>query len=473
MMVEERFRLAQELSLDGFAILGCRRHREQIVDFIWDYINPAAGRLLRQKDLEGKSLLTTLSVKDKRGLLKDFKTVVEKGEPFEGEIAYQTSKLSGWFRLTAVKLGDGLALSLRDITERKLWEESLKQSEARFRVITQSNMVGLFFWDENGIILDANNAFLQTLGYCREEFFQQRLNWRDLTPAGFWEADEKAMLEMKKSGACRPFEKEFRHKEGYSVPVLLGAARLEAINYEGVAFVVDISERKEMERQREIFLGHELKTPLAVIKGFAQLLLRRLEKTADKETLAYLSRIENKVDGLTQLISDLTDLARIRAGQLEFREEIFSLDSLVKEVVADCQATTTDHQIVLHGKTGQSVIADKSRINQVLMNLLSNAIKYSPKKKKVVIRLFQDKKSLVFSVQDFGFGIPVADQEKIFQPFFRSTVSKNEVAGVGLGLYISRQIAQHYQGNLSVKSEEGKGAIFSFSLPQRGKAFQS
>jgi len=469
MMVEERFRLAQELSLDGFAILGCRRHRGQIVDFIWDYINPAAGRLLRQKDLEGRSLLTTLPVKDKRGLLKDFKTVVEKGEPFEEEIPYQTSKLSGWFRLTAVKLGDGLALSLRDITERKLWEESLKQSEARFRVITQSNMVGLFFWDENGIILDANNAFLQTLGYCREEFFQQRLNWRDLTPAEFWETDEKAMLEMKKSGACRPFEKEFRHKEGYSVPVLLGAARLEAINYEGVAFVVDISERKEMEKQREIFLGHELKTPLAAIKGFAQLLLKRLEKTADQETIDYLTRIGNKVNNLTQLINDLTDFTRIRAAQLEFRREVFWFDDLVKEVVADCQSTTKSHQIILKGKTGKAVAVDRTKIGQVLTNLLSNAIKYSPQADRVNVSLSCDGKSLIVAVEDFGFGIPKEEQEKIFQPFFRSLGSKELVSGVGLGLYISHQIVQHYGGLIQVESKKGKGSTFSFLLPVKTK----
>ncbi|HUW24649.1 MAG TPA: PAS domain-containing sensor histidine kinase [Patescibacteria group bacterium] len=464
---EERFFLAQELSLDGFAILRPKRQNGKIIDFVWDYANPAAHRLLRQKNLLGKDFAATLPITEKSGLLRDFVKVMESNQSSEGEIAYRTAKVSGWFQLTVIKLEDQLALSFRDITERKLWEESLRQSEARFKIITESNMIGLFFWDETGAILDANDAFLKILGYDRKAFFEKEPTWRDLTPSEFWAADEKAMAEMKKSGVCQPFEKELRHKKDFTIPVLLGAARLTAINYEGVAFVVDISERKEMEKQREIFLGHELKTPLAAIKGFAQLVFKRLEKTADQETLSYLSRINGKVDSLAQLISDLTDLTRIRADQLEFREEVFDFDALTREVIADCQAIAPNHQLILEGKTNQFIFADKSRIGQVLTNLLSNAVKYSPRAKKVIIRLNRDKNHLLVFIQDFGFGISQEDQEKIFQPFFRSALSKNEVNGVGLGLYISRQIAQHYGGNLLVKSRPQEGTTFSFSLPIR------
>jgi two-component system CheB/CheR fusion protein len=227
-----------------------------------------------------------------------------------------------------------------------------------------------------------------------------------------------------------------------------------------------------MEKEREIFLGHELKTPLSAIKGFAQLLSKRLQKTADSETLSYLSRISGKVDGLTGLINDLTDFTRLRSGQLEFRPELFDLDALVKEVMVDCQAATTGHRFVLKGKTEAKVLADKMRIGQVILNLFSNAVKYSPRAEEVIIRLSQNQKHLTVSVQDFGFGIPAADQKKIFTPFFRSAISKNEVGGVGLGLYICRQIAEHYHGQLSVQSQEGQGTTFTFSLPFK-KTFYS
>ena len=454
-----------EISSAGFGFLQPVRKKGKIVDFVWTYANPSAQRLMRSKNLVGKRLSQTPLGET----IENYLQVVETGQSYEGEVAYKRAKISGWWFQSLVKLPNGIGVTLRDITERRLWEESLKQSEARFRVITQSNMIGLFFWDEKGLILDANEAFLKMLGFSREDFFQQPRQWRDLTPAEFWSLDKKAMLEMKAQGACTPFEKELFHQDGRLIPVLLGAARLRAINYEGVAFVVDISERKEAEKQREIFLGHELKTPLAAIKGFSQLLLKRLEKSADKEILSYLQRIGNKVDGLSQLISDLTDLTRLRAGQLEFREEVFDFDTLIKEIVADSQTLTTTHQIVLRGKTNRLVLADKTRISQVVLNLLSNAVKYSPEAEEVIVRLSSDKGKLVVSVQDFGFGIPSDDQEKIFQPFFRSAVSQNEVGGVGLGLYISQQIARHYGGELSLKSEMGEGTTFTFSLPLRKK----
>ncbi len=461
---EKDFRTAVEISADGFGLFQAIRKKGRVVDFLWVYSNPAMERQLRTKSLVGKNLSQT-PIGEIAGNLANYLKVLETGQPFEGEVAYQTAKISGWWFQSLVKLGDGIALTLRDITERKLWEESLKQSEARFKVITQSSMVGLFFWDEKGIVLDANEAFLKMLGYSREEFFRKPRGWRDLTPAEFWSLDEKAMREMKAKGACTPFEKEIFHQDGHLLPVLLGAAQLKAINYEGVAFVVDISERKEAEKQREIFLGHELKTPLAAIKGFSQLLLKRLEKRADKETLSYLQRISSKVDGLSQLISDLTDLARLRDGQLEFREEVFDFDALIKETVADFQALTGTHRIVLEGKTQRLVFADKTRISQIVFNLLSNAVKYSPKSEEVIVRLSHDKSKLAVSVQDFGFGIPESDQEKIFEPFFRSAISKNEVSGVGLGLFISRKIIKHYGGELALQSQVGEGSTFTFSLP--------
>lgn len=464
---ESCFRTVQELSLDGLIILQCLRQKGMIVDFECQYANPAANRIFRTTGLQGRKLTNFFPEVKKSGLFADYIKVVEKGELQDGEIAYRTARSSGWLRHTAIKLADGLMVSLRDITEKKLWEESLKQSEARFRVITQSNMIGILFWNEEGLILDANEAFLKIIGYDREEFFRQKLSLRDLTPEEFWDLDRKAMEELEAEGSCRPFEKEFRHQDNHPIPVLWGAARLEAINYEGVAFVVDMSEKREMEKQREIFLGHELKTPLASIKGFAQLLHKRLEGSGDEKTIAYLSRIDNKVDELTQLISDLTDLTRIRVGKLEFRDEIFAFDDLIKEVVLDCQPTTKTHKIILKGKTGKAILGDRARISQVLNNLFSNAIKYSPGADRIIVGLSSGKKGVKVLVQDFGFGIPQDDQEKIFQPFFRSALSKDEVPGVGLGLYISRQILKHHGGSLDLKSREGQGTVFDLYLPQK------
>ncbi|HUV71711.1 MAG TPA: PAS domain-containing sensor histidine kinase [Clostridia bacterium] len=463
---EEKFRIALQLSLDGFAILKAIRQEGKIVDFEWDYLNPAGGGMLRLKpeELLGKSLLKTLPISKAR-LFEDYARVVETGEPLELEVAYQSQKSSGWWRNMVVKLEDGIAVSWRDITERKHWEESLKQSEARFRVIAQSQMIGLFFWDEKKEILDANEAFLRILGYKQEEFFGQSLSWESLTPVEFWDRDREALAEVKKTGVCQPFEKELYAQDGSRVPVLLGAARLPAINYEGVAFVVDINERKAIEKEREILLGHELKTPLAGIKSLAQLLQSRFQKKGDQKTVEYLSKIDQKADWLTSLINDLSDLSRAKTGKLEFRDEFWDFDQLVKEGVADFQAGIKSHRIVLKGKTGKVVQVDKTRFLQVLNNLLSNAVKYSPQAKKVLVSLSNQEKEAAFAVEDFGVGIPLEDKKKIFQPFFRSTLSQDLSAGVGVGLYICSEILKHYSGRIEFKSQEGEGSCFRVFWP--------
>ncbi len=475
MVSQKNFQKALELSPDGFGILKPLYEKGKLTDFVWEYANPAAGRLLKAQgsDLVKRSLRGSLPSVDSSGLLADFIWTFETGGHFDAEVAFRRGELSGWFRITALKLEDEMAFFLRDITERKLWEESLRQSETRFRVIAQSNMIGLLFWDEEGKILDINEAFAKMIGASRENFLSSKMTLDRLTPAGYRDLDGKAMAQMRAEGSCRPFEKEIFHQDGHPIPVLWGAARLEAINYEGVAFVVDMTEKREMEKQREIFLGHELKTPLASIKGFAQLLTGRLKKDGDEKTLLYLSRISGKVDDLTQLIADLTDFTRLRSGRLELREEVFDFDELVREAVADCQSISPGHRIFCRGETGKFIQADRGRVSQVLANLLSNAVKYSPGADKVLVHLSAGKDRLTIAVQDFGFGIPEEDQEKIFQPFFRSALSKNEVPGVGLGLYISRQILKPYQGRLRVESRAGEGATFFLSLPLKRSSSQS
>lgn len=466
---EERFRVAQELSLDGFAILKAVREKGQVVDFEWDYVNPAAARMVRfsPQELRGKSLRQTLPQAGKSGLLTDFISIMESGEPLDAEVGWETAKTSGWWRTMAVKLGDGIAVSWRDITEKKRWEENLKQSEARFKVITQSQMIGLFFWDEKEKILDANEAFLRILGYRYEQFFKKTFSWKELTPAEFWEKDKEALAEVKKNGTCKPFEKELFRQDGRRLPVLLGAARLPAINCEGVAFVVDISEKKAIEKQREILLGHELKTPLAGIKSLAQLLQKRGEKEAgmDKKAREYLNKINQKADWLTSLINDLTDWSRASAGQLEFMDELWDFDQMVREKVADFQAGVETHQIVCQGKTNRVVRVDKKRFLQVLENLLSNAVKYSPQAKQVLVSLGTQKDKVVLAVQDFGVGISPEDQERLFQPFFRSSQSKDLAPGVGVGLSICDEILKHYEGKIKVESQPGKGSCFKIFLP--------
>lgn len=393
---------------------------------------------------------------------------MKRNTPAKRECApYNTLLLAEEKENTGAEVVDSAILK-EELAEKNYLKERLAQSEAKFRVIAESNMIGLVLWDEKGNIVDFNGAFLNILGYERQELLKQKFSLKKLTPPEFRDFDENAYKQMSETGSCKSYEKEFFKKNGLTVPVLVGGAFIEAEDYKGISYVIDITERKEREKEKDIFLGHELKNPLATIKGFSQLLAKKFEKNGETEAVAYLKKIDKKVNHITRIINDITDLSRLRTGKMEFNDELFAFDNLVKELVKDFQAGLAEehkHEIIVEGQTGEKILADKTRITQVLNNLLSNAVKYSPEANKVIVRLSSDEASVRVEVQDFGIGISKEDQTKIFQPFYRSTLGKKSSSGVGLGLYITERILRYYGGKIEIKSTPGKGSIFRVILP--------
>ncbi len=139
----------------------------------------------------------------------------------------------------------GAIAMITDVSERKWLEDKLWESEARFRRLVESNIIGVFFPDLEGHILDANDAFLQMVGYTREELRQGEVNWKAMSPLEYQALDEQKIEELKTSGICTPFEKEYIRKDGSRVPILVGAALLEGSKQQTIAFLLDLSERKQ------------------------------------------------------------------------------------------------------------------------------------------------------------------------------------------------------------------------------------
>jgi signal transduction histidine kinase len=231
----------------------------------------------------------------------------------------------------------------------------------------------------------------------------------------------------------------------------------------------DVTETYEEQRRKDEFISmasHELKTPVTSLKGFAQVLQRRLRKQGDEQALHYLARMDAQLNRLTKLVNELLDVSRIQAGKLTFAIEPFELDTLVLETVENVQAATPEHQIVVEGRTGGCILGDKDRLGQVFINLLANAVKYSPKAEKVIVRLAADSREAVVSVQDFGIGIDAVHHQRIFERFYQVTdLEEKTFPGLGMGLYISHEIVQRHQGRMWVESSKGNGSIFSVALP--------
>jgi two-component system CheB/CheR fusion protein len=231
-----------------------------------------------------------------------------------------------------------------------------------------------------------------------------------------------------------------------------------------------------MEQRKDDFIkmaSHELKTPITSINGYVQLLLN-IYNDQDDERLkqskpivrSSLGTIAKQVSRLTRLVSELLDLSRIETGKLEMNKTSFTLEELVEESISEARQTTSQHAIIFDSDYKGKFTGDRDRIGQVMANLLGNAIKYSRNADKIEVSLGEQDGSAVINVRDFGIGIEKKHQSKIFERFYRAE-GKNEQTypGFGIGLFIANEIVQRHNGDISVKSQKGKGSTFTLTLP--------
>jgi signal transduction histidine kinase len=258
-------------------------------------------------------------------------------------------------------------------------------------------------------------------------------------------------------------------KDGSSVSVLLGAAFLDEAQQEGVAFVLDISERKELERRKDDFLSmvsHELKTPLSNIWILTHLLTKQLTEQELQDPSGNLSLLGTQARQLMKMLTDVLEVSQLEAGYVLYTEEAFDFNLLVQQVVTTLQQVSPDHAIVVTGTVDRPVIGDRERLGQVLTNLLTNAIKYSVGTDKIDVVMTSTDEMLTICVRDYGVGIPPEQQHKLFERFYRAPNSRRATQpGFGMGLYISQEIIKRHRGTIEVESAEGKGSTFIVTLP--------
>ncbi|WP_228060489.1 MULTISPECIES: PAS domain S-box protein [unclassified Coleofasciculus] len=218
------------------------------------YVNALVERLFNKSfaDLVGKTDFDILPPQTARQVRENDQVVLSSGKaielietvPHEEGDRYYLSLKFPLQDASGRKLVAGMSL---DITDRQQLEDELRQSEARFRRLVESNIIGICFPDLEGNILDANDAFLQMVGYTREELHRGKINWRAMSPPEYQELDDRKVEELRAFGTCTPFEKEYVRKDGSRIPILVGAALLEESEQDTVAFIIDLSDRKEAE----------------------------------------------------------------------------------------------------------------------------------------------------------------------------------------------------------------------------------
>ncbi len=221
-------------------------------------------------------------------------------------------------------------------------------------------------------------------------------------------------------------------------------------------------------RRDEFFsiASHELKTPVTSLKAYTQMLLMDSDKFVDSQHKTMLERMELQINKLTSLINDLLDTSKIESGQLVFNIERFILNDLVSEIISAMQPVSLSQRIIFTNIQPVSIYGDRERIRQVISNFISNSIKYASESKKIIIDIEKQEDKVICSVQDFGKGISIEEQDKIFDRFYRvSGPNLNTFPGLGLGLFICKEVIEKQGGKIGVESKPGKGSTFYFEFP--------
>lgn len=373
-----------------------------------------------------------------------------------------------------------------DVTNLKRVEEALRESEVRFRGLMESNIIGISVTDMHGHIYEANDTLLSFLGYTREDLRAGRMHWLNMTPPEYREESLQHLEEMLTTGMMRPFEKEFVAKSGKHVPALLGSTLIRQTDAEPLmlTFILDITARKELERQKDLMLGmtsHELKTPLTALKGTFQLIQRRLKRLVTKAGVSsdvraslddlakHLDNCARQVDVQTHLINDLLDVSRITSQTLKLELTHCDLVAIVRATVEDLRMVAPERRLLLtlpeHTIT---VFADAARIGQVVTNYITNAIRYSSPEQPVHIGLTVEENAARVWVRDRGPGLTAEAQRELWQRFhqIKGVAVQSDVGkGLGLGLYICQTLITQHQGEVGVDSTPGEGSTFWFTLP--------
>jgi len=238
-----------------------------------------------------------------------------------------------------------------------------------------------------------------------------------------------------------------------------------------IANVRDITKFREAEALKSTFISiisHELRTPVSLIKGYAETLNREDADWDSAVVRDSLGVILEEADRLAELIDNLLDASRLQAGALQLHMADVALDQLAATLVERFKTQTSQHALSAEFPPDfPVVIGDEARLTQVLSNLLSNAIKYSPKGGRVTVRGTVGASEVTVSVSDEGPGIPAPDLPHVFERFYRAdTDLTRRVKGTGLGLFLSRAIIEAHGGRIWVESAPDQGAHFSFTLPR-------
>ena len=395
----------------------------------------------------------------------------------DGEWRWVHNRAIQTFEKDGLRYASGL---VTDITQRKAAEESLRESEQRYRLLFERNLAGVFRCSQVGCFLDCNDAGAKILGYDSRE----DLIGRPVMDVFFDPADKEASDQrMAEYGTASNQELCMRRKDGSSVWVMANTTMVSGatgIEIEGT--FLDITLLKQAEEQMRLAkeaaesasrakseflanMSHEIRTPMNGVIGMIDL---ALDTDLTPEQRDYLATVKSSAAALLEIINDILDFSKIEARKLELERVPFSVKEVVKKTVKEFSVQARNKQLSLQCEFSadlpDTAIGDPGRLRQILMNLVGNALKFTNQGEIMVrVQRLQDN-ALQFSVSDTGIGISAEKQKLIFEAFVQAdTSSTRHYGGTGLGLAIVSQLVALMQGRIWLESKAGSGSTFYFT----------
>ncbi len=378
-------------------------------------------------------------------------------------------------------------------------EEDIKNSGREFNALFNNAAIGIIAVNAEGVIILVNDFSLRQFGYEKEELLGQKIEL--LIPRKYKE-QHVAHRENYAKGAAhsRPMgvgmDLYAIKKDGteFPVEVSLSTYATERGQY-AIAFVSDITIRKSsedalkqlnaeleqkveertlslsqaLEKEKELnelksrfvsMASHEFRTPLSTILSSAYLVSKYSTTEGQPKRDKHINRIVSSVNMLNDTLNDFLSVGKIEEGRIQIRPVEFNIEEHIKGQLREMQTIVKKGQRLMYNHTGNNMsYLDPSLLSHIIMNLLSNAIKFSPEESEIMVATINTGDSLRLSIKDSGLGISEADQEHLFERFFRGTNVTN-IQGTGLGLHIVSKYAELMNGTISYHSEIGKGTEF-------------
>ncbi len=487
---EEKYKLILENVNDLITIINENLEHE--------YINEKAYFDLlgySKEDIIGKTPLTPLHPNDVKKALKTLREGFKFGEGRnemrvrhkDGHYLWLENKGKTFIDVDGKKKA---ILISRDITERKTAEQKLKESETKYRLISENANDLIFILKQNLDIEYVNKRpLLKLTGYSIEEVIGKRaLNYIHLDDAK--EALNKFYKAFDNEGHGT-IEARLKHKNGNFVYVEINGSLFHNEKGEPRALLitrditvrkraenVKIEEYKKLEELSQIKsesimkASHELKTPLTSVYAASQFLLKNFKEQLGEEVLNFIEIIYRGSQKLRQLIENLLDASRLESDELKLNLRDENLVEILNGCISDLKQWADKRKVNVKADLPDQIIleVDRIRIEQLIINILSNAIKFTPPNGNVIIELNDSEKYVEISIRDTGIGLTKKEKEKLFQKFGKiERVGKQldiETEGTGLGLYISKEIVELHKGKILVKSQgRNKGSTFTIRLP--------